>query len=651
MHPTVIILKDGSNASDGDQHLVSNLNACLAVGEAVRTTLGPCGMDKLIVDSSRKVTVSNDGATVMSCLEVVHPAAKSLVEIARSQDDEVGDGTTSVVLLACEMINHLKKLVMDGVHPTAIIRATRRACAMAVEKINESAVSIRTNNNQVDIGLLKRCATTSLNSKLIAQHKGHFAHLVVKAVLMLDQESLPLQMIGIKKVAGGSVSDSCLIDGVAFKKAFSYAGFEMQPKTYKGAKIALLNIELELKAERDNAELRIRSVEDYQQVIDAEWTILYKKMEVLANAGVNVVLSRLPIGDVATQYFADRGIFCAGRIPDEDMTRTMKACGGCIVSTVDNISDSSYGRCGRFDEVQIGACRFNVFKDCPLGKSCTFIIRGGAQQYMDETERSLHDAIMVVRRTLKNDLIVAGGGACEMDVSGYLRIRSLTVSGKDQLVIRIIGRAFEVIPRQLCDNAGFDSINALTLLRQKHSERDFILNCRLLSKLNVTDDQMFTVVLYRGVDASQKTVATTEIKDLNKQFELRFSVHAIQPIGTDLLSLNFSSSTDKTRSLVRFENIELSPFVASHSESAKSLCLESKTNSAIKLEIKYEVDYKGKSYGVDVNKVDSIVDTFETGIWEPASVKINCIRAATEAVCLVLSVDQTIKAPPSAANR
>lgn len=251
----------------------------------------------------------------------------------------------------------------------------------------------------------------------------------------------------VLQVSGGALEESMLVAGVAFKKTFSYAGFEMQPKTYAPCKIAMLNIELELKAERDNAEVRVDNVAEYQKIVDAEWKILYDKLEKIHKSGANVVLSKLPIGDVATQYFADRDMFCAGRVVDEDLKRTMKACGGAVITTANDVSEKVLGRCETFEEKQIGGERFNFFAGCPNAKTCTLILRGGADQFLEETERSLHDAIMIVRRMIKNDAVVAGGGAIEMELSRTLRDYSRTIAGKEQLIIGAIARALEVIPR------------------------------------------------------------------------------------------------------------------------------------------------------------------------------------------------------------
>uniref|UniRef100_A0A4W3INE7 T-complex protein 1 subunit eta n=1 Tax=Callorhinchus milii TaxID=7868 RepID=A0A4W3INE7_CALMI len=520
----VILLKEGTDSSQGVPQLVSNINACQVIAEAVRTTLGPRGMDKLIVDDRGKATISNDGATILKLLDVVHPAAKTLVDIAKSQDAEVGDGTTSVTLLAAEFLRQIKSYVDEGLHPQIIIRSFRTATQLAVEKIKAIAVTVKTDNLEKQKELLEKCAITALSSKLIAMQKNFFGKMVVDAVMMLD-DLLPLKMIGIKKVQGGALEDSMLIAGVAFKKTFSYAGFEMQPKKYENPKISLLNVELELKAEKDNAEVRVNNVEEYQAIVDAEWSILYDKLEKIHLSGAKVVLSKLPIGDVATQYFADRDLFCAGRVPEEDLKRTMMACGGSIQTSVNALTEEVLGECAVFEEVQVGGERYNLFKGCPKARTCTIILRGGAEQFMEETERSLHDAIMIVRRAIKNDSVVAGGGAIEMELSKYLRDYSRTIPGKQQLLIGAYAKALEIIPRQLCDNAGFDATNILNKLRAKHAQG-------------------------------------------------------------------------------------------------------------------------GMWYGVDVTNED-IADNFQACVWEPAVVRINALTAASEAACLILSVDETIKNPRS----
>lgn len=527
--PQIVFLKDGTDTSQGKGQLISNMNACMAVVDILSTTLGPCGLDKLIHEGRDKVTISNDGATIIKLLDVAHPAARTLVDIAMSQDAEVGDGTTSVTLLAGELLKTCKGFIEDGLHPRVIVRSYRKAAALATTRIRELAVDIHGADEAERKTLLMRCAATSLNSKLIAHQKGFFSEMVTDAVLALDDD-LDLTMIGVKKVQGGSVTDSVLVSGVAFKKTFSYAGFEQQPKSFKDPKVIMLNLELELKAERENAEVRVTSTKDYQAIVDAEWNIIYEKLDKIVATGAKVVLSRLAIGDLATQYFADRDIFCAGRVAESDMQRVARAVGGYVQTTVNSIESGDYanilGMCETFEEVQIGNDRYNMFKGCPQAKTATIIIRGGSEQFMAETERSLHDSIMIVRRAIKHSTAVPGGGAIEMEISRHLRSYAKSVKGKEQLLIQAFAKALEVIPRTLCDNAGFDSTDVLNKLRAKHATED------------------------------------------------------------------------------------------------------------------------GANFGVDIDN-SGLCDTWEKFVWEPALVKLNAIAAASEAACMILSVDETVKNPRS----
>uniref|UniRef100_A0A6B2G329 T-complex protein 1 subunit eta n=1 Tax=Myxobolus squamalis TaxID=59785 RepID=A0A6B2G329_MYXSQ len=464
MKPGIILLKEGTDDSQGVNQILSNITACVCVADAIKTTLGPKGMDKIIVDENGKTTVSNDGATIIAQIDIVHPAAQTLAAIARSQDSEIGDGTTSVVVIAAELMKVARSFIEDGVYPGLIAKSYSKAAELCVEKIKSVAIA----TSSEDENTLINCAATSMNSKLIAPYKEIFAPMVVDAVRHIDKH-MPLDMIGIKKVSGGTIQDSKLVMGVAFKKTFSYAGFEMQPKMYQKPKIALLNVELELKAERDNAEIRIQEVEEYQRIVDAEWKILYDKLDKVVNSGAKIVLSKLPIGDVATQYFADRDIFCAGRVPEEDLKRAMCACGGTIRTVLDELNEVDLGTCETFEEVQVGNERYNIFCGGKKSKTCTFLLRGCGEQFLEEIDRSLHDSIMVVKRVIEYGAVVAGGGAVEMLLSFYLREYSFTLKGKDQLLIAAYARALEVIPRQLCQNAGIDPALILNALRPRHA--------------------------------------------------------------------------------------------------------------------------------------------------------------------------------------
>lgn len=468
--PQIVIMKEGTEETSGRGQIVSNINACQSIVDVVKTTLGPRGMDKLIHDG-RSVTISNDGATLIGLLDIVHPAAKTLVDIARSQDNEVGDGTTSVVITAGELLKQAKSFIEEGMHSQIIIKGYREACKKCLERIKEISVKIGDKSEEEKRDLLIKCSQTSLNSKIISKYKEFFSEMVVDSVLYLD-EDLDQSDIGIKKITGGSVTDSFTVKGVCFKKTFSYAGFEQQPKSFLNPKIAILNIELELKAEKDNAEVRIENPDDFQKIVDAEWNIIYDKLDKIVKSGAKIVLSNLPIGDLATQYFADRDVFCAGRVQKDDIQRVAKATGAVLQTTVHGITEEVLGTCGKFEEVQIGNERYNMFTACDNTKSTTMVLRGGASQYLEETARSLNDAIMIVRRAFKSHAVVAGGGAIEMELSRFLREYLRDIPGKTQLVINGYAKALEAIPRTLSENSGMDSTDVLNKLRQKHAKGD-----------------------------------------------------------------------------------------------------------------------------------------------------------------------------------
>ena len=525
LQPQIVVLKEGTDDSQGKNQIISNINACTAVAEILRTTLGPSGMDKM-VQTQREHTISNDGATIMALLELSHPAARLLADISKAQDEEVGDGTTSVVLLAGELLRVAKQFIDEGIAPQLVARAMRQARDQALARLTALAFPVSEDPARRR-ELLVRCAETALNSKLLAHYKTFFAEMVVDAVARLDGSMLDPELIGIKHVAGGSVRDSFLVDGVAFKKTFAYAGFEQQPKKFTAPRVLLLNVELEIKAERDNAEVRIERADQFQAVVEAEWKIIYDKLEAIVNCGAQVILSKLPIGDLATQYFADRGLFCAGRVEKGDMARVERATGGRVQATVSDLRAEQLGACGEFEEVALGAERFNIFRNCPKSTTATIVLRGGADQFSKESERSLNDALMVVRRLTQSQLVVAGGGAVEMELSKLLRQHAREVNGKEQLIISAYAKALEVIPRTLAENAGLDANEVLGRLRQRHAQGE-----------------------------------------------------------------------------------------------------------------------QGRHFGVDVRGEEGgVCDTMESFVWEPLAVKRNYITSASEAACLILTIDETIKAP------
>jgi len=434
-------------------------------------------MDKLISSptSNTGVTISNDGATIMKLLQVEHPAAKALVDVSMSQDAEVGDGTTSVVLLTASILQEIKGFVEEGIHPCILMKYVKMAGDAAVEFIKQHS-SVCSEVEQEEEMLLK-CARTALNSKLIASHEDLFAPMIVRAVLTTLANSNTSQgpglisathlrnRIAIQKVPGGDVRQSFLVsNGVAFPKSFSYAGFEQMPKHFEQPKILLLNVELELKNEKENAEVRIDNPADYQSIVNAEYDILYKKLQACVDSGAHIILSKLPIGDIATQYFADRHRFCAGRVSADNLQRVADATGAIMQTSVSSLTPEVIGTCGEFQEKQVGDARINIFTETPNSSTCTIVLRGGSDQFIAESERSVHDALMVVSRSLHGKSVVAGGGAVEMVLARYLRKMSLGIEGKGQLIVSAFAKALEVIPRQLAENAGFDATDVLSLL-------------------------------------------------------------------------------------------------------------------------------------------------------------------------------------------
>eukprot|EP01029_Cantina_marsupialis_P002361 TRINITY_DN1219_c0_g1_i2.p1 TRINITY_DN1219_c0_g1~~TRINITY_DN1219_c0_g1_i2.p1 ORF type:complete len:581 (+),score=231.72 TRINITY_DN1219_c0_g1_i2:45-1787(+) len=458
MNPQIVLLKDGSESAQGKRLTLHLLQAPMAIGEIVKTTLGPCGQDKLIGS-----TITNDGATILKLLEVAHPAARILVDIATSQDIEIGDGTTTVTVLGAAFMAQAKRLIEDGVAPEAIVRGFRQCEALTLEKLHTLSVGLT-----LDRDTLLKCATTALNSKLVSANKEFFGEMIVDSVMNIEAP-YDLKNVGIKKVIGGSSTNSFLVDGVAFKRCFTYAGFEHQPKMFENPKILLLNVELELKKLDGNAEIRIDDVGKYQSIVEAQWSVIYEMLNQCKEVGANIVLSKLPIGDLAMQFFSDHGMFCAGRVEPEDLRRVAMATGGIIQSTTNNLTESVLGTCGHFEEVQVGAERYNLFKKCPSAKTMTMVLRGGTNQYLEETERSIHDALMIVKNTLVCERVVAGGGASEMALAKYIRDIAMKKEGKLQAIMLAYGLALEVIPRQLSINAGFDSTQIMAMLRQKHA--------------------------------------------------------------------------------------------------------------------------------------------------------------------------------------
>jgi len=464
----VAIMKEGSGSRQGPEHVSANAAACSALADIVAPTLGPKGDDVLLVVSGGnkdQTTITNDGATICDLLNIQHPATKLLVEISKSQDKNVGDGTTSVVILSSEAFTRLSALLCTQNTPNSVISVVKKCAQQCQKFVDELSIDI---TSDLENYMLKT-ASTALSSKLIAGDSEIFGKIAVDAIKMIGKKA-SLQSIGIKSEKGGTVSDTLLVDGLAIKKCFAYAGAKAQPYLFKNPAVALIKVELEMKAERMNAEVRVNSAEEYQKVIDAEYKIFFDKCEKIAASGAKVVLSSKPVGDIATQYFADRGIYCGGRVPQDDMDRAMKSLGGSVQTTLDNIA-ANLGYCESFEEIQVGNERYNIFKGGKKAKSCTVILRGSSEFYLAETQRSLHDALKVVQKTYEYPQVVAGGGAIEIAISTKLaQWANKQFSGKAIVYAEEIAKSFEIIPKTLAKNCGYDQLSILSQLKKLHNE-------------------------------------------------------------------------------------------------------------------------------------------------------------------------------------
>lgn len=430
----------------GTAQIVSNIEICESIASMLSTTLGPYGMDKLFY--GKRLLLTNDGATILENMEFKHPVARMMASLSKSQDNEVGDGTTSVVLLSSEILSNLKPLIKEGFSIETIQKALRDARLSCVQRLDALAVEFTRDN-------LVKLAETCLNSKNIRSAKEHFARILVEGLSYED-------CLHINKVQGGSLGDSFLVEGIAFEKTFTYAGYEQQPKKIQNPKMCCLNIELEWKSERENAEVRIGNVDEYQRVVDAEWKIITDKLDDIINSGANVVLSTKSIGDYATQYFAQKGVFSAGRV--RDLENIVKAFRGRITNSTKLIL---LGQCDLFEERQLGNSRYNYFES-KNARSHTLILRGPGSEVLEEVERAVHDAICVIRTAMKHGNIVCGGGAVEMELSKHCRDLAFSAGSKEMFVYKAISKSFEKIPSQLASNFGLDPILTLQNLRKSH---------------------------------------------------------------------------------------------------------------------------------------------------------------------------------------
>jgi len=463
----VILLKEGSSENKGREAQKNNIQAAKIIAEIVRSSLGPRGMDKMLVDALGDVTITNDGATILKEIDVQHPAAKMMVEIAKTVDNEVGDGTTSSVVFAGALLEKAEELLAKDVHASVIIDGYQAAHEKVLELLSQLAKKIEPTDEE---SLLK-IATTSMQSKLISEDSGVLSKLVVDAVLRVaekkgDKYVVDLDNIKVEKKTGGSIQNTELIKGIVLDKEVVHSGM---PTKIEGAKIALLNAALEVEKTEMSAEIRITDPTQMQMFLEEENRMLKSMVDKLQKIGVNVLICQKGIDDIAQHYLAKYGILSVRRVKESDMTKLGKATGGRITTNLDDITDKDLGHADLVHQKKVESDKWVFVEGCKNPKSVTVLVRGGSQRVVDEADRSLHDALMVVKDVMEKPAIVAGGGSPEAYLASQLKEWSDNFEGREQLAIRKYAEALEVIPLTIAENAGMDPIDTMTSLRAKQN--------------------------------------------------------------------------------------------------------------------------------------------------------------------------------------
>src|SRR5919202_780794 len=465
----VLILKEGSTQTKGRDAQKNNIIAAKTVAEIVRTSLGPRGMDKMLVNSLGDVTITNDGATILKEIDVQHPAAKMMVEISKATDNEVGDGTTSTVVLAGSLLSKAEDLIAKDVHPTVVVDGYRMASEKAIEILKEASTKVDATNRQI----LGKIAHTSMASKLVSINADPLSKIVIDAVLAVAEKladnnfKVDADNIKIDKKAGGSIDDTKLIQGIVLDKEVVHGAM---PKRVENAKIALLNSALEIEKTEMSAEIRISDPQQMQMFLEEENRMLKSMVDKIKSSGANVVLCQKGIDDIAQHYLAKENILAVRRVKESDMTKMARATGARVVNNLDDLTAKDLGAADLVEERKVETDKWVFIEGAKHPKSVTILIRGGSQRVVDEAERSIHDALMVSKDVLEKPAIVAGGGAPEAYAASKLREWASTLSGREQLAAEKFAEALEVIPLSLAENAGMDPIDTITELRSRQSK-------------------------------------------------------------------------------------------------------------------------------------------------------------------------------------
>jgi len=463
----VILLKEGTRQSRGRDAQRNNISAAKLIAEIISTSLGPRGMDKMLVDSLGDITITNDGATILKEIDVQHPAAKMMVEVAKATDSEVGDGTTSAVVMAGALLEKAESLIDNEIHPVIIADGYKKAS----KKANEILLEIAQKVNVDDQNTLEKIATTSMQTKLVSIEAAELSKLVVEACLAVREEKkgeykVKIDNIKVEKKAGGSVSDSQIVNGIVLDKEVANSSM---PKKVDNAKIALISAPLEIEKTEFEAKINISDPNQIKSFMDEEDKILRDMVEKIKTTKTNVVLCQKGIDDIVQHYLAKADILAVRRIKESDMSKLAKATGARIVGNVNDLSEKDLGFAQNVEEKQIENDNWVFVEGCKNPKAVTVLIRGGSQRVLDEAERSIHDALMVVKDVVERPLMLVGGGTPEAYVALKLRAWSQSLSGREQLAVEKFAEALESIPLALARNAGMNPIDAITQLRAKQA--------------------------------------------------------------------------------------------------------------------------------------------------------------------------------------
>jgi thermosome len=477
----VLILKEGAKENKGKEAQKNNINAAKLISEIVKSCLGPRGMDKMLVSTIGDVTITNDGATILKEIDVEHPAAKMMVEVAKSVDNEVGDGTTSSVIFAGTLLEKAEDLINKHVHPSVIVDGYDAASEQALKLLQKTAVKVDVKDRE----LLMKIAMTSMYSKLVSEDSPVLSKIVVEAAKQVSEKGeqeekeqqrkngdyrllkVDLDNIKVEKKAGGSIHDTQLIKGIVLDKEVVHAGM---PKRVENAKIALINSALEIEKTEMSAEIRINEPQQMQMFLEEENKMLRSMVDKIKTAGTNVIICQKGIDDIVQHYLSKAGILAVRRAKESDMYKLSKATGAKLVNNLDDLMEKDLGSVDLVEERKIETDKWVFIEGCKNPKAVTILVRGGSQRVVDEAERSVHDALMVTKDVLEKPQIVAGGGSTEGYIANELREWSSSIEGRAQLAVRRFADALDSIPLTLAENAGMDPIDTMAELRSKQSK-------------------------------------------------------------------------------------------------------------------------------------------------------------------------------------